>query len=97
VEITYVSVMVRIRERLTLSNSRSSGKQQIRQSVAKLFSHHNIDVNYVIYVKYRLWHMSILAVSDYRPHTLLITYAQVEKPMLNWKQRARVFSTGCPP
>jgi len=52
--------------------------------VAKLFSHHNIDVNYVTYVKNRLPRMSILVVSDHRPHTLLITYAQVEKPMLNW-------------
>ena len=75
--------MVRITERLTLSTSRPSGKQQIRQCCGKAISLLSIHVNYVIYIKHRLPRTSILAVSDHRPHTLLITYAQVEKPMLN--------------
>jgi len=83
VEITYGSVVQRITERLTLSTSDPQANNRLDSAVAKLFLPLNIHVNYIIYVKRRLPRMSVLAVSDHRPHTPLITYAQVEKPILN--------------
>jgi hypothetical protein len=75
--------MVRITERLTLCNSRPSGKQQITQCCGKAILTPQNYVSYVTYIEHKLPCMSRLAVCDHRPHTLLITYSLEEKPMPN--------------
>lgn len=80
--------MLRIIERLTLCKSRPSGKHQIRQCCGKAiltpqYSCKLCNIRQTQAVTY--------VCSGSKRSQTLITYAQVEKPMLNSYKRAGVF------